>query len=116
MRDNSFSMIRRNQGSADRTREILGLPEDVEWSELWVEFGLDDVAVVTIKLIPTGEQVLELARLAVQPLADSCTKVVEETTENCPPTADHCPDCGATIRARFDYGRTAQCVNEFHTI
>lgn len=64
----SISMIPRNQESADRTREILGLPEDVEWSELRVEFGLDELAVVTLTLIPTGEQVRDLAELAIQAL------------------------------------------------
>lgn len=74
---NSISMIPRNQAAGDRTREILGLPEGVEWSELRVEFGLDLPGTVTLTLFVTGEQVRDLAQLAIRELGNSCSS--EET-------------------------------------
>lgn len=86
----TFSMLNRDPVTAQRTREILGLPEDLDWSDLQVEFGLDNVGSVTLKLIPTGEQVAQLAALAVHPLPSSCAPETEEPSDDRP----HSRACG----------------------
>lgn len=68
----SFSLIRTNTDHYERCHEILGLPEDVHWSSISVQFGNEDVGTVTLVLLPTGEQVQALAELAVLPTGDDC--------------------------------------------
>lgn len=69
----SFSVIKENHEHYQRCHEILGLPESVEWASLKVEFGTGDVGLVTLVLLPTGEQVRDLAELAIQQIQDSCS-------------------------------------------
>jgi hypothetical protein len=76
------SIIKRNPESYDRVHEILGLPENVHWSTLKVEFGNNDVATVTLTLLPTGEQVRDLAELAIQSLSDDCVMPSEDQLED----------------------------------
>lgn len=63
---NSFSMLRRDQETCDRTREIMGLPEGLEWSDVQVRFGIDEPGEIVMTFIATGEQVAQLAELAKQ--------------------------------------------------
>lgn len=44
--------------------EILGIPLDVEWSDLQVHFGFEEFGSVTLKLLITGDQMEALSRLA----------------------------------------------------
>lgn len=69
----SYSVLKQDVETYSRCHEILGLPEGVEWSELKVEFGIDDIGTVTLVLLPTGEQVRNLAELAIQRIHDSCS-------------------------------------------
>ena len=70
----NFCFIEENREAYDRCHEILGLPDDVHWSKLTVEFGSDQFGEVTLKLIPTGEQVAALAQLAILRVQDNCVK------------------------------------------
>lgn len=99
----SFSLLRQNQETYDRCHEILGLPAEVEWSDIEITFGNDAIGQVVLTLLPTGEQVRELAALAIQQAQDSCAAVVAKITENCPPYDDdgiECPNC--TVNDRED--------------
>lgn len=64
----SLSLLKENPETYKRCHEILGIPENVEWSELSVSFGTAEFGEVTLVLIPSGEQVRQLAELAVQRL------------------------------------------------
>jgi hypothetical protein len=68
----SFSFIKENEEAYAKCHEILGLPEGVEWSKLSVTFGAGEFAEVTLVLIPTGEQVRDLAELAIQQIQNDC--------------------------------------------
>ena len=68
----SVSMLKTNPDTYARCHEILGIPDTVEWSDLKVEFGTDDVGTVTLVLLPTGEQVRALAELAITKTPSSC--------------------------------------------
>ena len=68
----NFCFIKENAEAYARCHEILGLPEEVQWSKLTVEFGSDEFGEVTLKLIPTGEQVRDLAQLAIMRVQDDC--------------------------------------------
>lgn len=63
---NSFSMLKLNHETYERTREIMGLSEDLDWTSVRVTFGTDDVGEVQITFLATGEQVAALAALAIQ--------------------------------------------------
>ena len=58
------SVIPRSHESADRVREILGLPDDA-WSELRVTFGIGEVAKIEVTLIPRPQQLWDLLSLVV---------------------------------------------------
>lgn len=61
----TFSMIPSTPEAYVRCHEILGIPDTVEWSEMRVEFGTEDFGSVTLVLMATGEQVRDLAELAI---------------------------------------------------
>ena len=69
----SFSMLNANADTYARCHEILGIPEGVEWTDIKVEFGADMFGTVTLVLLPTGEQIRDLAALAILPNHASCT-------------------------------------------
>lgn len=62
----TFSVIKRSPEAAQRTREILGIPEAQDWSDLKVEFGLDLVGTATVTFLLSSQQTIELAELAAQ--------------------------------------------------
>ena len=66
------SLLQSDTETYARCHEILGIPEEVEWSELKVEFGSGDFGSVTLMLIPTGEQVRDLAELAIMQIRNGC--------------------------------------------
>lgn len=68
MTHTSVAMFERNPRTAGIIEEILGLPEGTAWSEIRCEFGYDNFGTVTLTIIPTGEQMLDLARVALLPL------------------------------------------------
>jgi hypothetical protein len=68
----SMSFIKSNRKHYAACHEILGLPEEIEWSRLSVSFGTEEFGEVTLVLIPSGEQVRQLAELAVQQLDNGC--------------------------------------------
>ena len=65
----NYSMVKQDPETYRRCHEILGIPEEVEWSDLKVEFGTELFGQVTLVLIPSGEAVRQLAELAVQQLS-----------------------------------------------
>jgi hypothetical protein len=64
--ERSHSRLVRNEATYAAAHRILGLPEDLDWSDLRVEFGMEQFGLVHLVIIPTGEQVAELAALAVR--------------------------------------------------
>lgn len=72
MNRSSFSFIKENAEAYTKCHEILGLPEEVDWAKLQVSFGSGEFAEVTLVLLPSGEQVRDLAELAIQQIQDDC--------------------------------------------
>ena len=70
----NFSIIRQDPQVYARCHEILGLPAEVEWSDIQVEFGLNDVGTITLTLLPTGDQIASLAQLAITPNLNDCAE------------------------------------------
>ena len=70
----SFSVIKENMEHYQKCHEILGLPESLEYTSLRVEFGSGDPGLVTLVIIPSGEQVAALAMLAIQHVSDGCLR------------------------------------------
>lgn len=70
----NFSFIPETPEAYTQCHDILGLPESIEWSSLNVEFGVGQFGSVTLILIPTGEQIRDLAKLAIKNVEDSCVK------------------------------------------
>lgn len=68
MTHTSVAMFERNPRTADAIEKILGLPEGMAWSDIHCEFGHGGFGTVTVTIIPTGEQMLDLARVALLPL------------------------------------------------
>ena len=66
----SFSVIRENMEHYQKCHEILELPESLEYTSLRVEFGSGDPGLVTLVIIPSGEQVAALAMLAINHVSD----------------------------------------------
>jgi hypothetical protein len=56
-------LFHRNPTTAREVERILRLPDD-SWTEVHVAFGNDEPATVTVTLLVTGEQLVELAILA----------------------------------------------------
>lgn len=69
----SFSVIKENLEHYQKCHEILNLPESLEYTSLRVEFGSGDPGLVTLVILPSGEQVAALAMLAIQHVSDSCS-------------------------------------------
>jgi len=69
----NFSFLKENAEVYAKCHEILGLPEEVQWSKLTVSFGTDDFGEVVLCLIPSGEQVAALAQLAIMRVQDCCS-------------------------------------------
>ncbi len=44
----------------------MGLPENLDWSNVTVQFGVEEFGTVTLTILPTGEQIRDLAELAIQ--------------------------------------------------
>lgn len=65
MSDQTIAIIRRNKDTAAEVSRILGLP-DLRWNGLRVEFGHDAVAVATVSIILTPDQLVALCTLAGQ--------------------------------------------------
>lgn len=59
-------MIRRNPATARQVEQILGLP-DSRWAGLEIAFGNNGVAIASVDLLITGEQLAALAALAATP-------------------------------------------------
>lgn len=68
----TYCMIVPGLAEAERAREILGLPPDLEWSDMKITFGLERFGEIRVTFIASGEQVVELAKLAVQQMQSSC--------------------------------------------
>ncbi len=70
MSRSTFSFIKENSEAYAKCHEILDLPEGVDWTELKVTFGSGKYAEIQLWLIPSGEQVRDLAELAIQQIQD----------------------------------------------
>lgn len=68
--DRTFCFFPRDPETAAGILEILGLPPDMEYVDAQVTFGTDEVGIVTVKILPTGEQVVALALLACRQQPD----------------------------------------------
>jgi hypothetical protein len=55
----SAVFLKREPNTAWRVTEILGLPDE-NWSEIEVQFGLDQPATATVTLLITKEQLRQL--------------------------------------------------------
>lgn len=86
----SVSLLKSNPETAARVKEIMGLPND-NWSDIQIQFGLNEFAEVRVTFIPTGEQVHALAWLAIHQLENSCAPLDDGI---------ECPNC--TIDDRED--------------
>lgn len=90
----SFSVLRSHSDDYQKCHEILGLPAETEWTSLKVEFGINEVGTVTLVLLPTGEQIRDLAELAIQNMQDSCLRPDADedpkpcVTVECPPAQE----------------------------
>jgi len=69
--------LRRNRATAAEVERILGLPNG-NWSDVEIEFGLDEPAIAKVSLWITAEQLTALAQLAAIPTQDGGQAVARD--------------------------------------
>jgi hypothetical protein len=64
--DRSFVLLRRHPDTERAITRILELPNH-DWTELRVEFGIDELATATLTMLLTPSQLAELVTVATTP-------------------------------------------------